>query len=192
MGPLHGPVAVDNLQALRAEFLQFLVRSVAVSPAERSAMTLRELEGRSPPLLVVLDNLAEWTSSRKPQPLPDGAHVRFLVTTRQQGLGGSAFAHVPLDILDADASRALLERIADRGPLPEVDPLLEHLGGHPLALELAGAYLRRYKEQSPSTYLAKLKAGEAESGHEKVVGKVSYEKTVDAADSTSGGRTARP
>ncbi len=140
---------------------QWGTTSTGVSQSERAALTILEVEKVSGSVLVVLDNVTEWTESRHPQPLPDGAHVRLLVTTRQKSLGGTAFTPVELKVLDVTAAHGLLEAVANRGSIADADALLEHLEGHALALELAGAYLGKYKQESPATYLAKLLAGEA-------------------------------
>ena len=150
----------------------------------RARSTILELERQPAPILVVLDNVSEWTAGHRPDPLPDGTHIGYLVTTRQQRLGGTAFAHVPLDVLPPDAARALLERTADRGRLSGAEPLLAHLEGHALGLELAGAYLQRYRQQSPADYLAKMQAGDAARGEQRVIHAVRYNATVDAALNT--------
>ena len=150
-------------------------------PSRRASMVIREIERRADPVLLVLDNVTEWTPEQKPKPLPDGAHVRLLMTTRQQYLGGSAFEHVHLGVLENSAARALLETIANRGPIDDADPLLEHLDGHALGIELAGVYLRRYRHQSAGDYLERLIAGELSEREAKVAASVRYQNTVQAA-----------
>ena len=153
------------------------------SPKDRAAATIREIEQLSNPVLIVLDNVTEWTSSQQPRPRPDGARVQLLVTTRQKDLGGSAFKEVSLEVLDTTAARTLLEKTTGRGPLEGAEALLEYLDGHALGIELAGAYMRRYNA-SPAGYLAKLYAGEAGAGEQRAAKSVRYERTVNMALAT--------
>ncbi|SDG78204.1 hypothetical protein [Roseospirillum parvum] len=114
------------------------------------------------PTLLIFDNceeedlLAEWRP-------PSGA-ARVLVTSRRatwsSGLGVEA---LPLGTLTPAEGAALLHGF--RPDLPADDPGLaaisEELGHLPLALHLAGSYLRRYRhvpEGTPAAYLAALRA----------------------------------
>ncbi len=148
---------------------------------ERAKAAMRRVE-KGGPALLVLDNVVSWAGSEKPAPLPKGAHVGLLVTTRQLTLGGrQAFEHLTLECLDAKAARRLLQVVAER-ELPderEVADLVEHLGGHTLAVELAGAFLAATPECSAGQYLARLRAGE--KVEEVATQQVRYQRTVDQA-----------
>ncbi len=150
------------------------------SPQERGHLALRTLSRAKASTLVVLDNVEAWSQSSKPAPLPQGPHLRFLVTTRQRRLGGAAFRHVELGILEEPYASELLHGIAgeDLSNKPGHAALLEHLGGHALALELAGVFLSEYPGETPATYLEALHQGEDPG--QKVVedGLLRYERTV--------------
>ncbi len=62
--------------------------------SERAAQAVRTVSRRDVPALIVLDNVGEWAAERRPQPLPQGSHLRYLVTTRKRRLGGTQFKHV--------------------------------------------------------------------------------------------------
>ncbi len=130
LAPIWGSVIADDL-------------GIAEGPlAERAALAVRSLSRHDAATLVVLDNVEEWTGSRQPAPLPKGAHLRYLVTTRRRRLGGARFQHVDLGFLEPEYARRLLAAVAGRDPAaaPRYEELLEHLGGHALAVELAGAW----------------------------------------------------
>lgn len=131
--------------------------------------------------LVILDNVEAWSSADAPKPLPHGAHITRLVTTRARDLGGSSFKHVTLGVLSVKDSRELLLSLAGAARDGEagLDGLLEYLDGLALAIELAGAYLRKFPPVTVVEYMAQLKAGAPVE--DKVVDKVRYEATVRAA-----------
>ncbi|MCB1037418.1 MAG: tetratricopeptide repeat protein, partial [Acidobacteria bacterium] len=147
-------------------------------PAERGKLALNTVSGAQAPVLLVLDNVERWTASEHPGPLPSGAHVRYLLTSRQRSLGGGRFAHLDLGILNPPFDRQLLERVAGRdlSGAPGYEDLLRHLGGHALALELAGAFLSEFPEESPASYLEALTHGEDPAT--EVSDLVRYERTV--------------
>ena len=135
--------------------------------SERALATVNHLSRRSAKVLVILDNVERWDSQHQPAPLPSGRHVTLLVTTRRSHLGGSRFRSFPLEFLAGPEARALVTGIAggDIAAQPGFDALLEHLGGHALALELAGIYLREYRDVTPEGYLASLRAGKEPDAH---------------------------
>ncbi|HYO58473.1 tetratricopeptide repeat protein, partial [Archangium sp.] len=83
-------------------------------------------------------------------------HVSVLMTTRRRDIPRARGKRV--DRLDAEPARALLVERAGRGELSPADQATalklasEVLGGHPLAISLAGAYIKRV-EFSFSEYL---------------------------------------
>lgn len=151
---------------------------------ERAAAAVRTVDRADQPVLLVLDNVERWTEREHPGPLPGGAHVRALVTTRARSLGGHRFRHVELGFLDPDAAKAPLRATSGRadGPVAALDALLAYLGGHALAVELAGAYLREFPEVSCADYFRRLGAGEAPD--EAVSDLVRYEATAARAFAT--------
>jgi tetratricopeptide (TPR) repeat protein len=150
--------------------------AVSAGPiAERAAAAVRIVSGGLP-ALVVLDNVERWARDSTPAPLPAGSHVSLLVTTRQAFLAGRAFEHHALDCLPPQAARQLLLTTAGRQLSDGLDELLDHLGGHALAVELAGAYLHEFKRVSPREYLARRTRGDAVD--ESVRELVRYERTV--------------
>lgn len=156
------------------------------SVLERKDLALREVERRDQPTLIVLDNVGDWTHSRRPSPLPTGRHFRFLVTTRRKRLGGSSFYHFELGCLRPPFDRDLLLGAAERsiGECRGLDELLSFLGGHALGLELAGAYLATFPEETPSSYLTSLRDRRDSDVEDEVSELVAYKQTVRQAFQT--------
>ncbi|HEX9618593.1 MAG TPA: toll/interleukin-1 receptor domain-containing protein, partial [Polyangiaceae bacterium] len=149
--------------------------------AERAQNAVNTLSRRAAPVLIILDNVETWTEAEKPHPLPNGVHIKLLVTTRRHRLGGSRFRAFPLSFLRDAEARELLTRVAGTRTArsPGFDELLLELGGHALAVELAGAYLAEYPETTPVEYLSALRRGadlDAKSAEH-----TRYERTVDQA-----------
>lgn len=133
-----------------------LARFEAETPEERAELVMQNLE-RAPSLLI-LDNVVDWART-PPAPLPDDAVVLRLITTRRKAhLPG--FKRMEISQLDLDASLQLLRDTAGRDVGPGVEALLAHLGGHALAIELAGAYLLEAEDLSAKDYLARVMAGD--------------------------------
>jgi tetratricopeptide (TPR) repeat protein/nucleoside phosphorylase len=147
--------------------------------AERARQVIRRLEAGDQ-ALVVLDNVESWTGDERPAPLPRGPSIHLLVTTQHQGLGGpNVFRHHDLRFLGEAAARAMLLSLSGRDGAaePGLDALLNHLGGHTLALELAGAYLATYPSTTAGAYLARLQAGADPEAD--VTPQVAYARTVE-------------
>ncbi len=104
-------------------------------------------------VLIVLDNARKWEDASEWIP-PD---FPLLVTTRTRDFGGNLFVHKELDVLAADAA---IRFVTEMVPGIEADPvlprLIEEIGGHALALELA-SWNMKYLGASPSDYLERLK-----------------------------------
>ena len=113
--------------------------------------------------LVVLDNaedlvvLQEW--------LPQLGNCRVLLTARRghwpADLGLQTY---PLGTLPRPESLTLLRKLAPRLQEitdDELDPIAEHLGDLPLALDLAGRYLEERSQLSPEAYQAELETEES-------------------------------
>ncbi|MCP3960159.1 MAG: TIR domain-containing protein [bacterium] len=154
------------------------------SVVERSSQGVRQVSRLKVPVLIVLDNVTHWSGDDRPAPLPKGPHLRYLVTTRQRSLGGSQFQHLSVGFLEPDFARDLLTSVAGRdlAGTPGRDDLLAHLGGHALAVELAGAFLAEFPEATPASYLAELQAGV--EVQQEVSDLVRYRRTVTQAFET--------
>jgi tetratricopeptide (TPR) repeat protein len=115
------------------------------------------------PRLLVFDNcedealLVQW--------LPRSGGCRVLVTSRRaQWDAALGIAALSLDVLPRDQSIALLRRFRPELPAddPDLSAIAAELGDLPLALHLAGSYLRRYQAApfgTPAAYLAQLRQG---------------------------------
>lgn len=93
--------------------------------------------------LIIFDNLENRKDIEEYLPDPQ-AHPHILVTSREEQPG---FIPIGLDPLDGDQSLTMLLKEAGREPEREAEwqaarEIAGTLGGLPLALELAGAYLR--------------------------------------------------
>ena len=93
--------------------------------------------------LIIFDNLEDRKAIEEYLPDPQ-AHPHILITSREEQPG---FIPIGLDPLDEDQSLTMLLKEAGREPEGEAEwqaarEIAGTLGGLPLALELAGAYLR--------------------------------------------------
>lgn len=113
-----------------------------VEEAEQTAHIWRQLNSRSKPCLVILDNFPEDVAL-KPY-LPTTGRVHTIVTTRRQDLGHAA---VRLPILPVEDGVRLLNS-GERKFGEAAAVLAERLGGLPLALELSKSYLNYRRELS--------------------------------------------
>ncbi|MFD5316870.1 tetratricopeptide repeat protein [Streptomyces sp. NPDC127098] len=127
----------------------------------------RRLDDLAEPWLLVLDNIDEPADLAAPgRPLaqavgwlrpPKRACGIVLITSRESRPERWApWAHIKaMDVLNVDhASRVLLDLAPGAGDEREARELARHLGGLPLALDLAGSYLARAREElwpSPDT-----------------------------------------
>jgi tetratricopeptide (TPR) repeat protein len=128
---------------------------------ERVRAVLAEWQGELPRLLV-FDNceheglLDRW--------LPPTGGCRVLVTSRRGHWDPSLGVIVlPLDVFSRQESVALLREHRPDLPAdsPELDAIAEELGDLPLALDLAGRYLKRYRrEVTPAAYLLEIRRPE--------------------------------
>lgn len=108
--------------------------------------------------LIIFDNLEDVSAIRDYLPKPP-ARPHLLATSRT---GHRQFTPVPLDVLSLEESVALLCQVADKHPKEEkerqaVQDIATQLGGLPLALELAGAFLK-HRQVSFHQYQSLLEA----------------------------------
>lgn len=128
---------------------------------ERVRAVVAEWQGELPRLLV-FDNcehedlLDRW--------LPPTGGCRVLVTSRRGHWDPSlGVIDVPLDVFSREESVGLLRKHRPDLPAdsPELDAIAEELGDLPLALDLAGRYLKRYRhEVTPAAYLLEIQRPE--------------------------------
>ena len=111
------------------------------------------LTKQSAPVLIIFDNFSE-TEALEPW-LPVGANLRALVTTRRKDL---AYPKVSLDFLTQEEGLELLNS-GERAFGPEAIPLIDALGGLPLALELSCNFLNRRPTLDIAALLAELAKG---------------------------------
>jgi tetratricopeptide (TPR) repeat protein len=111
------------------------------------------------PRLLVFDNcededlLNTW--------LPPTGGCRVLVTSRRSSWDETlGVAELPLNVFSRQESVELLRKYCSdlAADSPELDAIADELGDLPLALDLAGRFLRRYRrEVTPSAYLAAIR-----------------------------------
>ena len=118
-------------------------------------VALNRIRSRSD-CLIVFDNLEDFERIRSYLPRVE-ATPHLLLTSQREVLG---IPSIDVDFLDPESSRALLVREAGGSPTAENDEavaeILEHLDGLPLALEMAGAFIKRLHLEW-KTYLGQLK-----------------------------------
>ncbi len=114
------------------------------------------------PRLLVFDDCDDQELLREWLPSGGGAHV--LVTSRRPAWDGALkVTAVPVGALSHDEGAALVRRL--RPDVPEATPALrqvaEELEGLPLALRLAGGFLRRYRDSlSLESFLEQIRSRE--------------------------------
>jgi tetratricopeptide (TPR) repeat protein len=104
-----------------------------------------------PPALLVVDNLddpALLGPQSRARSLPQGSHIHVLVTTRVSPEDLPKIHCLPLDALEPSDAVALLHGFRPIADAPQDDEwkaaleIANRLGGHALALEVVGVYLR--------------------------------------------------
>ena len=131
-------------------------KNVPSDAAEILSLVTKKLDNRGR-CLIVLDNAVDWKSARSN--IPDG--YPLLVTTRTRDFGGTDFHHRELGTLSDESALAfliaLVPTLATDLALPS---LIQALGGHALAIELAGYHIKDLC--SASEYLSRLRHNQAE------------------------------
>src|SRR5690606_31757991 len=107
------------------------------------------------PRLLIFDNCEEEAMLRDGRPVSGGCRV--LVTSRRGRWRDELnVRHLPLEVMERPESIALLRRFVPGMAEPDADAVAAELGDLPLALHLAGSFLREY-ELPPETFLAQLR-----------------------------------
>ena len=143
----NGVIWLTADQDVDAQLVDLAVKARWVAPEsehrfklEIARHRLRSYSG----CLIVFDNLEQVAAIQSYLPEPP-AEPHILATSRTEQ---PDFIYVPIDVLDPDQSLCLLVQEAGRKPDSEAGreaarEIARTLGGLPLALELAGAYLSR-------------------------------------------------
>jgi tetratricopeptide (TPR) repeat protein len=169
-------VAAEIAACGQAEALGLYGEADELSQDEQVALVLRAWQ-QPTPRLIVLDNcedeelLAAW----RPR---IGGGCRVLLTSRS-GEWDSALGVVVhrLGTLDRAESVALLRSLRANLSESEADTIAEVLGDLPLALHLAGSFLRAYPKEQPTSYLARLDS--ALLNHPSLAGRGSRQSPTD-------------
>jgi len=143
----NGVIWLTADQDIDAQLVDLAGKARWVAPesehSAKLAIALRRLRSYTE-CLIVFDNLEQMDAIQRYLPEhPAAPHI--LVTSRTEQ---PDFTYVPLDVLDSAQSLQLLVQEAGREPNTGADheaaqAIADTLGGLPLALELAGAYLAR-------------------------------------------------
>ncbi|MDO9268129.1 MAG: tetratricopeptide repeat protein [Methylobacter sp.] len=157
----NGVIWINADQDITAQLIKLSEEARWVSPLSEQPFkiqtALRRLRETSD-CLIVFDNLEQLADIEQYLPKPQ-FNPHILVTSRVEQPG---FNPVELNILTPELGLQLLVQEADREPVGEQETLaakaiVERLDGLPLALELAGAYLRRRHTVSWEQYLELLR-----------------------------------
>lgn len=152
--PADSPEGMTAGLAGLADDLNHLLPQIAHSVEQRATWARNWLQCHSGWLLV-LDNVERPKDVDALLGTLVGGHV--LITTRQSTGWQARCGLLPLDVLAEDTAVELLGRlVADGGEEPELRELATELGGLPLALEQAAAYLNQSRTD-PRSYVALLR-----------------------------------
>ncbi len=126
-------------------------------------LTLAERTGRVQrawqepvPRLLIFDNCEDEALLDRWVPVTGGCHV-LATSRRAQWSRSLGIKTIPLLPLSADQSSRLLQRLAPHLTATEAAEIAGELGHLPLALHLAGSFLHRYQQISPSTYISQFR-----------------------------------
>jgi tetratricopeptide (TPR) repeat protein len=153
VGPENGEASVPQLMAsIGARFNDDLQHYQQLSMARTSLH--RHLSGKR--TLIVLDDV--WHENVVEHFEWAGVDCRLLITTRNKSLVEDS---QPVNKLTTDEGRTLLANLLNQPDLPHTyDALVTRLDGYTLALEIAGKWLKKYR-QPLATYLQNLDKDEA-------------------------------
>ncbi len=142
----NGAIWINADQDIEAQLIELVDQAQWIAPESDHQAKLAVARQRLrayPNCLVIFDNVESLdTIVDYLQLLHNDTHI--LATSRSEWIG---FEPIPIDTLDENLSYQLLIQEAHREPSGEADKeaaieIVRSLGGLPLALELAGAYLR--------------------------------------------------
>ena len=105
------------------------------------------------PRLLVFDNCEDEALLESWLPVTGGCRV-LLTSLQNEWAPGLQITAVPLTVLDPLESRLLLGTLAEHIDEADAADIAQEVGHLPLALHLAGSFLRRYRQISPASYMA--------------------------------------
>ncbi|CAN0050310.1 unnamed protein product, partial [Phaeothamnion confervicola] len=180
---IDGAAAIEDQWYKVAEIVQSgLTSSNFKTNLERIESFLFQ-EGNS---LIIVDNAHKWHEIQDLIP----TRIPLLVTTRTHDFGGNTFIHKQIEFLSEDAAikilTAIVPTIENDKHLPD---LLDRLGGHALAIEMAGLCIRTMR-LSVAGYLHRLSRFENEPAI--VVEQTKHLKTVRACLLATWDQVSKP
>ncbi|MBW7883683.1 MAG: tetratricopeptide repeat protein, partial [Caldilineaceae bacterium] len=108
------------------------------------------------PRLLVFDNCEDEALLERWLPVTGGCRV-LLTCLQSEWAPGLEIRTIRLNVLDPRKSSLLLQRLAAHVSESEAGDIARAIGHLPLALHLAGSFLRRYQQISPAAYLAQVR-----------------------------------
>jgi hypothetical protein len=154
-------IPVEIAQCGGAGHMQLFTDAAGLSLPDQVAAVQRAWAEEMPRLLV-FDNVdTDDAETLVQQWRPTTGGCRVLITSRR-GLwdAGLGIAALPLGTLPRAESRALLRQFRANLPDTDADAIAAELGDLPLALHLAGSFLKKYARTSqgdPAAFLARLR-----------------------------------
>ena len=109
------------------------------------------------PRLLIFDNCQEEALLKSWLPVTGGCRV-IVTSLQHEWAPGLQITAVPLTVLDPLQSVLLLGRLAAHIEEADAAGIAQEVGHLPLALHLAGSFLRRYQQISPASYIAQLRS----------------------------------
>ncbi|MFP5265444.1 MAG: tetratricopeptide repeat protein [Blastocatellia bacterium] len=156
-----GVIWINADQVIDAQLIEISDKAKWIAPESehKDKLAVASQRLRSfPNCLIIFDNVESYKAVEEyVESLHPDCHI--LATSQNELIG---FTPIPLDLLDEDNSYKLLLQVAGRRPDEQSEKeaaleIVKTLGGLPLALELAGAYLRYRSAIGWKQYLELLK-----------------------------------
>ena len=123
-------------------------------------------------VLVILDNATTWSEIKHHVP----SDVSVIATTRSRAFGDSSFVRQELGTLSSEAAERFLATMLPDADTSTLTRIADRLGGHALALEIAGHYI--HDQCSPEEYLERLEVLDAKESTASAAHRTHYGKTL--------------
>ncbi len=167
------PAQISNQVAACAEQLALDPTGLSLDQQVQSVVNAWQLPM---PRLLIFDNCEDQAILERWMPTVGGCRV--LVTSRA---AQASMASIRLGVLAPAESRALLQQLCPRLTAAEADSLAADLGHLPLALHLAGSYLKTNQQQSVNQYRQNLAiTHDSLKGHGALPSPTRHEQDVEA------------